>query len=199
MNKRYVSVLLFILSLVILSSCALRSSVLRSGYDFSKIKKIAVLDFKSADFQPISGHMASDIYIKYLLHEGYNVIERIELDSILREHDIVFSGAMDPKQIKKIGKLTGVDAFVAGSVLQFVPEIYVYATGKIEFTAAQVGITARMIDVESGQVLWTGSNAYDGMNTQVASEYLIASLVRQMMSDFEDQIKQQTEKQNKPQ
>ncbi|MCB4792892.1 MAG: CsgG/HfaB family protein [Elusimicrobia bacterium] len=184
MNKAFLNILIFIVSAVSLNSCIVQSTVLKPDYDFNKIKRVAVIDFQNAPNDPVSGAMAQDLFIKYMLLAGYNVVERGELEQILKERHIALSGMVEPKEAKTLGRISGIDAIVTGSVQQFIPENYFYEGGNPRFIAAQVGVTARMIDVGTGEVLWSGSNSYDGMNTQIASEYLISSIVRQFKKDI---------------
>ena len=179
MNK-YLFLPLFFIALL-LNSCAMQSSIIKSGYDFSKIKRIAVLDFTPATGHPVSGTMASDIFVKYMLKAGYEVIERSQLDEILKEKNISSAGLLDKKNIQK---LLGIDALIAGSVEAYIPETDIYDGIYPRFIAAQVGIGARMIDVQTGETLWSGSASYDGMNTQIAAEYLISSIVRELQNDI---------------
>jgi len=116
-----------------------------------------------------------------MLKTGYSVIERTRIDSIIQEHQLFLAGVLDPAQVKEFGKVAGVDAIITGSISMLTPERDFYEAGYQRFIAAQVGITCRMISVETGEVLWVGSDTYDGMNTQTAFEYLISSLVDELM------------------
>jgi curli biogenesis system outer membrane secretion channel CsgG len=172
-----------LLFLGFLASCAVQSTVIKPNYDFKQIKRVAVVDFKDASWLPNSGQMPSDLFVKYLLKTGYNVIERDELNAILREHQLSVEGILNREQTKQFGKIAGVDALITGSITQLVPEREFYENGNLRFIAAQAGITCRMISVETGEILWAGSNTYDGMNTQTAFEYLVSSLVNQFIKD----------------
>ena len=184
MNK--VSAAVLLLSSLFLSSCAVDSIVLKPGYNFSGIKRVAVLEFKDASYYPNSGAMAADLFVKYLIKTGYNVVERDELESLLKERQLSLSGLLDnTEQAKEFRKLSGIDAIITGSVPTLVPERHYYVEGNPRYIAAQVGITCRMISIETGEVLWAGSNTYDAMSTQTAFEYLISSLVRQLMKDLQ--------------
>ena len=182
MNRTAISLML--LAAVFFTSCASQSIVLKQGYDFKKIRKVAVVGFKDSAYYPNSGTMVSQLFAKYLLKAGYNIVERDELDTIMREHNLAQTGLMDPDQIT-IFKLSGIDAIVTGSIPMVVPEQNFYDAGNPRFIAAQVGVTARMIDVTTGEVLWIGSDTYDGTNTQTAFEYLVSSLVRQLVDDLQ--------------
>jgi curli biogenesis system outer membrane secretion channel CsgG len=186
MRKNSAGVFLILFFTIFLSSCGgMDSIIVKQGYDFSKIKRVAVLEFKNAPYTAnTAGSMASELFTKYLLQTGYNVIERDEINSILREHQLSVSGALNPEQVKEFGKIAGVDAIITGSITIAVPEREFYENGNPRFISAQAGITCRMISVETGEILWAGSDTYDGMNTQTAFEYLISSLVRQLMRDL---------------
>jgi hypothetical protein len=181
MNRAFI-VAILLLS-VFLSSCAVDSVVLKPNYDFKKIKRVAVLEFRDSAYYPNSGSMAAQLFVKYLLKSGYNVVERDELESLLRERQLTMAGLVESPS-KALGKLSGIDAIITGAIPMVVPERDFYDNGYPRYIAAQVGITCRMISVETGEVLWAGSNTYDAMNTQTAFEYLISSLVTQLNRDL---------------
>ncbi|MFH1369441.1 MAG: CsgG/HfaB family protein [Elusimicrobiota bacterium] len=175
--------LVMLLPLFILSSCATETMVLKKGYDFNKIKRVAVLQFKEYTFTRYTGSMVSQLFVKYMLKAGYNVVERDELDAILRERQLSESNLLDPSQVRTF-KLSGIDAIVTGAITREIPEQDLFENGNPRFIAAQVGITCRMIDVETGEILWAGSDTYDGTNTQTAFEYLTSSMVRNLIDDI---------------
>jgi curli biogenesis system outer membrane secretion channel CsgG len=182
MNRIKTCFMLLLLSLF-LASCAVQTSVVKPNYDFKKIKRVAVIEFRDAAYQPNSGSLVSDLFVKYLLTTGYDVIERAELESILREHQLSVQGILNREQAKEFGKIAGVDAIITGSISMLTPERVYYESSYPRFIAAQAGVTCRLIDVETGEILWAGSNTYDGMNTQTAFEYLVSSIVDQFKKD----------------
>ncbi|MGA2090234.1 MAG: GNA1162 family protein [Endomicrobiales bacterium] len=182
MNKSIVLVLLSLCVTLFTSSCGTQQSIIvKPGFDFSTIKRVAVLNFDDAPSFPNSGAVPAELFTKYLLKTGFSVIERTQIDSILKEHQLFLSGIIDPTQVKEFGKIAGVDAIIVGSISEYVPEQNLYEGDYQRFIAAQVGLTCRMISVETGEVLWVGSDTYDGDNTQTAFEYLISSLVNELM------------------
>ena len=178
-----------LLASVMMSSCAVDSSILKPNYDFSGIKRVAVLDFRDASYAPNTGAMVSQLFVKHLLKSGYNVVERQELDALLRERQMTMAGIVsNPDQAKEFGKLSGIDAFVAGSITMCVPPQDIYEGGMTRYVAAQVGVVCRMISVDTGEILWAGSDTYDSMNMQTAFDYLIGSLVRQLVQDIQSTV-----------
>jgi curli biogenesis system outer membrane secretion channel CsgG len=90
--------------------------------------RIAVLDF---DFSSVSNPSllsiiqggskgVSDILVNRLVKDGnFVVVERSQLDAILREQNLGASGRVDASTAAQIGRILGVDAIVIGSVTQF--------------------------------------------------------------------------------
>lgn len=177
-NSFYFIVIMFLVLLIV--SCATQTIVLKKDYDFNKIKRIAVLPFKAPAFNEEKGSMVSQLFVKYLLKAGYDVIEREELDAILREHQLSQTNLMDSNYIKQL-KLLGIDALVAGSITKSIPEREFYEDSRIRFIAAQCGLTCRMIDVTTGEIIWAGSDTYEGMTEQSAFDYIAYSLVNELV------------------
>jgi curli biogenesis system outer membrane secretion channel CsgG len=177
---------LALLACVVLSSCAGQSIVLKPNYDFSKIKRVAVLEFEDAPYVPNSGSMVSQLFIQHLLSAGYNVIERDELNALLRERQLTMQGIIsNPDQAQEFGKISGIDAFVVGSITECVPPQDIFEGGGMtRYVAAQVGVVCRMVSVDTGEILWAGSDTYDSMNMQTAFDYLIGSLVNELVGDI---------------
>ncbi len=68
----------------------------------------------------------------------FKVIERSALDKIISEQKIQASGIVDDKTAVKLGKMTGADALVVGN---------------ISYTGKNLKISARLVDVETGETL----------------------------------------------
>lgn len=184
MRKISLSLFLALLAALLLSSCASQTVFLKKDYDFTRIKRVAVLPFNSSVFSNESGTMVSELFIKYLLRAGYNVVERAELDAIMKEYQLSQSSLYNSEQVKQF-KLSGIDAIVTGTITKNLPEQNLYDNGYPRFIAAQAGITCRMIDVETGEILWAGADVYDGMTQQTAFDYLTSTIVNQLSSDME--------------
>jgi curli biogenesis system outer membrane secretion channel CsgG len=91
----------------------------------------------------------------------------------------------NPDQAQEFGKISGIDAFVVGSITQCVPPQDIFEGGGMtRYVAAQVGVVCRMVSVDTGEILWAGSDTYDSMNMQTAFDYLIYSLVRELAADI---------------
>jgi curli biogenesis system outer membrane secretion channel CsgG len=93
-------------------------------------RRIAVLDFDYATVhqwvydifgsdQDI-GKGIADMLVTNLVRNGtYSVIERKQLDQVLREQNFQQSGRADPSSAVQLAKILGVDAIIIGSITQF--------------------------------------------------------------------------------
>ena len=140
--------------------------------------RVAVMDFDYATVQTVSsavfgtnvdiGKGIVDLLVTGLVKDGsYSVIERKALDKILAEQNFSNSNRADTNSAAKIGKLLGVDAIIVGSITQFGNEtkhvglggegvtFHGMGLGNIgrDKSKANVAITARIIDVDTGEIL----------------------------------------------
>ncbi len=104
-------------------------------------KKIAVLAFPYHNGKLSSGSsILSERLTTDLVGKGkIRVIERRLIEKILQEKHLSETGALDPKTIKAIGAVLGADAIVTGTL--------------IDVNDEKTEVNARMIEVESGEVL----------------------------------------------
>lgn len=79
---------------------------------------------------------------------GFEIIDRNHLKSILTEHKLSLSGLVNPKTIKQLGQISGVDAIVTGTVTPFGDSIRV--SGKVIATD-----TAKVIASAKGDIAKT--------------------------------------------
>lgn len=223
---RRASALFAVTAAAALCGCATPAVVLVSAdYSASKIRKVAMAPFRDFPGSAGSGEIAADVFEEYLLMPGYQLVERRQVDALLKEHGFELSGNVDPSQIKQLGRMLGVDALVLGSVSDFqgaseqtvmvdvpqetMPPLYggmvgayggPYGQGyagafgygmptetsipETEFVPAHVAFTAKLVDVESAEVLWTVSTGSDGNDPgtalQSASSKAMSSLVEQL-------------------
>ena len=165
-----------LLSLVILGMLVC-TSALNAGAQARK-KRVAIMDF---DYATVHSYVASifgqdvdigkgisDLLVTNLVKDGsYSVIERKALDKILAEQNFSNSDRANPTSAAKIGKMLGVDAIIVGSITQFGNDTKNqniggaggnwggYGLGGLgrKKSKAVVGLTARMVDIDTGEIL----------------------------------------------
>jgi len=112
-------VLTFFLALVVLGGCSARHSAVSSTYDFSHLKRIAVAGFDNSGTQ-LSG--VEDMVTRALLEKGFSVVERSELDRLIKEQKIGAQGYLSADTARELGKIMGVDGFMMGKISSYTPE-----------------------------------------------------------------------------
>ncbi len=174
--------------------------------DFAHVRRVAV-----ATFGGPSGDVAADLMTQDLLAHGADVVERQRLDALLKEQNLAGQNILDPATVKKIGKILGVDAIFVGTVATNVPsQSYLVtqsrhginvngvtpvngtnfypegpATGvpdsQVLTSAAQAGLIARMVDVETGSIMWSGRMSYEGLDTESTMAGITSSFVKSLV------------------
>jgi hypothetical protein len=140
-----------------------------------KIQRVAVLPFSDAKgdpgwnifvgwaTQPQNGEAVASILAEGLIDSGcYKVIERSKFQSILDEYGLSASELIDKKGAKEAGRLLGADAIVMGNVGRY------NQVGGLWFFA-DVSFSARCVDVNTGEVVWSSSPSVQAFGN--ATEY----------------------------
>lgn len=102
-------------------------------------KKIAVLPFREIDGrETVLGTYLSEELITDLFNlGGMDIVERAMLDKLLGEIKLGQTGLVEPETAKKIGKVSGVDAIVTGTLIHL---------------KSYVAVNCRLIDTQSGRI-----------------------------------------------
>lgn len=196
--------LLLLAPLALLAACVTPNVAVNPRANFSSIKRVAVISFGGN-----RGDLAADLMTQSLIAHGADVIERQRLDTVMKEQSLTASSSFDPATAKQLGKLLGVDALFVGTVAESAPASSyivsqsqnprnttvtqvngssVYSEGSVMgmpnsqllSTTANVSLISRMVDVQTGSILWSASMAYEGFDIASAmsaiSDAFISSL-----------------------
>ena len=196
----------FLLAAMGISGCAAPEVAVNAHADFSRIHRVAVASFGGPD-----GDVAADLLTQDLLQHGADVVERQRLDAVLQEQNMAQQNLLDPATVKKIGKILGVDAIFVGTVATSVPsQSYLVTSSRhgvnvnsvtpvsgtdlipqgsaigmpdsqILTSAAQAGLISRMVDVETGSILWSGRMSYEGLDVQSTMAGITSSFVKSLV------------------
>jgi TolB-like protein len=118
-------------------------------------KAIAVADFTDLDGQTtkLGRFLAEEFSVALAASgQGFQVIDRLHLKSLIREHELSESGVIDTSTAQKLGNIAGVEALITGTLTPFGDTIRV--TAKILDTE-----TARIIGAMTGDLPKTGAFA----------------------------------------
>jgi curli biogenesis system outer membrane secretion channel CsgG len=127
-------------------------------------RRIGVVDFQNKTTYGANrlGTSASDILITELAKSNrFIVIERDKLDKLMEEQKLGMSGAIDPGTAAKMGKILGLNAIVTGAISQFgeTTEGSEYLITQSKRQVVKCTVDIRVVDVETGQVLYADSGA----------------------------------------
>jgi PDZ domain-containing protein/curli production assembly/transport component CsgG len=112
-----------------------------------RYRTMAVMPFVDAVAAQGSGSRVAGIVTTLMLDLDVNMVERTKLDEVFKEQVIQLKHA-DDAEVLKVGKLVGAHAIVVGEVQQW--------ERTVGDQISRVSLALRMIDVESGLVLFNG-------------------------------------------
>lgn len=222
-NDTMKKILLFLLCLVFWGAGCTPKTVISQSYDFNQMDRIGIMGFTSA-YSDLNG--VENLFAKYLIESGFKVVERAQLDQVLKEHNISVSGYLSPETTRKIGEILGVDVLLIGEVTSYTPTRTgvamvttrrtesrpVYAQNVMQLPDgsyaaytqnvgtryshstdvspqqytinAQVGIIAKLVDVETAEIVWIGSLSEESFSALDAADYIARSLVKSFTKEL---------------
>ncbi|MFH1563733.1 MAG: FlgO family outer membrane protein [Nitrospirota bacterium] len=120
------------------------SSTIAKSIATSGTKTIAVVDFTDlqGNVTELGRFLSEELSIDLItIATGFEVIDRNNLNSVMAEHKLSLSGLVDPKTIKQLGQIAGVDAIITGCVIPFGDSIRLSAKVILTDTAKVIGAT----------------------------------------------------------
>lgn len=198
-------------------------TVISKTYNFDQMNRIGVMGFSNT-WPAMQG--VENLFAKYLIEAGFKVVERAQLESVLKEHNISVSGYLSPETTREIGKILGVDVLLIGEVSSYTPartELTMTATRRTEsrpiytqdvmklpdgtyvgytrnvgtqyshstdvrpteYTInARVGIIAKLVDVETAEIVWIGSDEDSASSALDAADYIARGLVKSFTKEL---------------
>jgi TolB-like protein len=148
---------------LVLAGCSSRTvseSFVREEVDFAFVQKIAVLPFENNSDDEYAPERARDITITQVLAYGlFDTVEKGLVDSVLYEEALEPGTPLDPLTLKRLGQRLKVQAFIIGTV-------DLAGTGKVGPSSyPEMALTLRLIEANSGMILWQASGNYSGEST----------------------------------
>jgi TolB-like protein len=116
-------------------------------------KRIAVVDFSDlqGNVTELGRFLAEEVSVALVgAGQGFEVIDRVHLKSILAEHKLALTGIIDPGTARQLGKIAGVDAILTGSITPFGDNI------RVSFEVLDTE-TAMIIAAASGNIARTAA------------------------------------------
>lgn len=127
---------------LIITGCSTGESYFRVGYDFSQVEKVAVVDVFGSVTSEAAKNQISDFFVMELLKKGYAPVERAQVKALLAEQDFQATDVTSAEGVVRAGQILNVPSILVVNIPNF---------------GEEMSITAKMIDVEDGSILWMGS------------------------------------------
>ena len=144
------------LCLLVVSACSYEQQYIRHDQIQARARYVAILPMVNLSSYPHAGRVVGDILTTELYaRSGFQIMEPSMIISELSNEDLEIKDVLDKTQVRDAAKQLGVDTIIYGSVSEFK-----YKRGLNEDPV--VGINLRMLDVNTGQVLWSGSKSKTG-------------------------------------
>ena len=166
----------------IICGCASSNEFTSVGTDLKKYRRIAVLPFYDHPMHPGSGTIIADLVTNKLHASGFNIVDRMQTSRVLQEQGLGQTGVVDEATAPVVGKILGVQAFLTGSISKY-ETIYQEDRAYAALDATSVGLTLKLVDSETSQIVWSGSaeGMHLGLNTEVdAANHAIGSIVKKL-------------------
>ena len=129
--------------LVIIIGCSSGGgeSSFRIGYDFGALDKVAIVAVEGSVKSEQARDQVADIFAMELLRKGYAPVGRAQVKALLKEREL------------ESADLTTVEAATETGLILDVPVVLVI---NIPHFGKETSMTAKMINVEDGSILWMG-------------------------------------------
>ena len=142
---KQVIVSLIVVVAIFVSGCASGEGYVRQGYNFGQVNKIAIVDVTGYVRGEVAKNQVADFFAMELLKKGYAPIERNQVQSVLEEQQFQAGDISSPEGAAQAGRILNVPAAVIINVS--------------ESSGEEIAMTAKMVDVEDGSILWIGSGS----------------------------------------
>ena len=139
---RIISIALFAALMLGAAGCVSTEGYFRQDFDYNDTDTIAVIDVLG----PVGGEAArnqiADFFAMELLKKGYSPIERAQVHVLLKEQEFQASGMTPTEDAARAGRILNVPVVLIVNVPEF---------------GEDISMTAKMVDVEDGSILWMAS------------------------------------------
>jgi hypothetical protein len=119
-------------------------SVIQAGYDFSRVEKVAVVEVMGRVSGETVKNQISDFFVKELMEKGYVTVERRRVQALLKEQEFQASDVTTDEGAARAGRILNVPAVLVINIPTY---------------KESMNMTAKMIDVENGSILWIGTGS----------------------------------------
>ena len=114
------------------------------GYDFTSLNKVAIVDVTGRVYGEVVKNQISDFFVMELMKRGYNVVERKDIQAVLKEQEFQASDMTSNEDAARAGRINNVPAVLVINIPKY---------------KEKMEMTAKLLDVEGASILWIGSGS----------------------------------------
>lgn len=149
-------VLTFFLIPLLIVGCAASSREVLSPHVSKKAKKVAILPFYNISGYRDAGKVVANIFVTEMFKmDRFDVEETGNIVQFMIQERMDTIGEIEVERLKILGKRLDVDAVMTGTVEEF-------AEAGGAYSVPIVSIAARMIESNTGKLIWSGQNKRKG-------------------------------------
>ena len=179
------------LLLAVFSGCATTKTVAKKGFDFSGIKKVAVLKFSGN-----GGAAVSNEFIRQFLLAGINVVDKTDveviadakslgMDAVVSGNVVEFNPSNKLLIFKEKGSIVLSDRVypISGTTVMPSGSAFGLEDANVYSVSASVSVSAKITDTATGEVVWSDSNSYEALDINTAVG-LVSSSFRKSLKKY---------------
>jgi hypothetical protein len=129
---------------IFIGGCSSGESYSQCNYDFKKCDRVAVVGVSGNLDSEVAKNQIADFVGMEFLKKGYSPVERAQVKKVLEEQDFQNTGFTTSEGAAKAGRILNVQGIVIVTIPKF---------------GEEVNMTAKLINVEDGSILWMGSGS----------------------------------------
>jgi hypothetical protein len=164
-----------VLTAIGFSSCAIPQATVNPRFSAEQYNRLAIIAVaEQPNINPGILRRMEDEFEMKIMQKGYSVVSRSDVAHVIQEVQFQNSGLTDSRGACQLGKVLNVRGIVMVSVNNVKTETYTtaassgytrdeegrtsaYSNGPSQYNIASAAVSARLIDVETTDVMWIGS------------------------------------------
>jgi len=131
-----------IIAALLIGGCSSGESYVKAGYNFVALEKVAIVDIQGDFKSDAAKSQIADFFHMELLKKGYTPVERAHVQALLKEQQFQTSDLVTQEGAAKAGRILNVPVVMIISIPNF---------------GEQISMTAKLVEVETGAIVWMGS------------------------------------------
>ncbi|RLD93459.1 MAG: hypothetical protein DRI93_05275 [Aquificota bacterium] len=154
---RRLSLLSSLICVIFTLGCGGVKYYVKEGAEISYVRRVAVLPFQNNTNNKHAAERIRDLVSTEILARGtFEVVEKGCVDTAIREEALESPTSLDKNVARRLARVLDVQAFLAGSVDQYKD------ARRGSYSYPVVSLTLRLIDGQTGTILWQASGSASG-------------------------------------